>query len=162
MPAIPTAERPPRGLDAYWLGHWRHCLKVLKEQDTWRWEQRPLLDEYVAALIAARDAADGLGWLDRFVDHVERLTNEADEVDWNAVSRVTARLDRIAAGLPTVWDRHTKRAAALAELLVLTPRAQRAHGVGARAREPETVDPETAAVDALEQLGRRGHLRAVS
>lgn len=55
---IPTAETPPAGLDAYWLGVWRHVLKVLKEQGTWAWEQRPLVDEYVFALAYARVARD--------------------------------------------------------------------------------------------------------
>lgn len=150
MAAVPTAERPPRGLDAYWLGHWRHCLKQLKEQGTWRWEQRPLLDEYVFALKAAEDARNGFEWLDHL-----RHAVASEDVDFVA-------LQSIASGLPTQWDRHTKRAASLAETLVLTPRAQRAHGVGARARPQERVDPKVAAANELEQLGQRGHLRAVS
>jgi hypothetical protein len=31
----PTAERPPRGLDANWLGVWRHALKTLQKQGSW-------------------------------------------------------------------------------------------------------------------------------
>lgn len=56
MPPIPTAETPPDGLNAYWLGVWRHCLKVMKAQGSWAWELRPLLDEYVYALIRAEVA----------------------------------------------------------------------------------------------------------
>jgi hypothetical protein len=41
-------------LDAYWLGVWRHALKVMKEQGSWAWELRPLLDEYVFALVEAQ------------------------------------------------------------------------------------------------------------
>lgn len=53
---IPTAETPPAGLNAYWLGCWRHALKVLKGQGTWAWELKPLLDEYVFALVGAEQA----------------------------------------------------------------------------------------------------------
>jgi hypothetical protein len=56
MPGAPVAETPPAGLDAYWLGVWRHVLKVLKAQGTWAWEQGPLVDEYVFALVYAREA----------------------------------------------------------------------------------------------------------
>lgn len=55
---VPTAERPPEGLDAYWLGVWRHALKTLKAQETWAWEQKPLLDEYVFALEEAATSRD--------------------------------------------------------------------------------------------------------
>lgn len=55
---LPAAETPPQGLDAEWLGVWRHALKVMKEQGTWAWELKPLLDEYVFALIRARDLRD--------------------------------------------------------------------------------------------------------
>lgn len=89
--AAATAEQAPVGLDAYWLGVWRHALKVLKGQKTWAWEQRPLLDEYVFALIAAKDARE--------------------------------------AGEELSWHRHSQRASALADQLVLTPRARKAHGI---------------------------------
>lgn len=62
---LATAETPPQGLDAYWLGVWRHALKTLKEQKSWAWEQKPLLDEYVFALIEADRARrhhEALGW----------------------------------------------------------------------------------------------------
>src|SRR5258708_588369 len=55
---IPVAETPPAGLDAYWVGVWRHVLKVLKEQGTWAWEQRPIVDEYVFALVHAKRARE--------------------------------------------------------------------------------------------------------
>lgn len=47
---ISTAETPPRGLDADWLGTWRGALKQLKEQGSWHPALKPLLDEYVRAL----------------------------------------------------------------------------------------------------------------
>lgn len=56
---IPVAETPPLGLDAYWLGVWRHALKTLKAQGSWAWEQKPLLDEYVFAWIRAEDCRAG-------------------------------------------------------------------------------------------------------
>jgi hypothetical protein len=83
---VPTAERYPEGLDAYWLGVWRHCLKVMKEQGTWCWEQRPLLDEYVFALMAAKECrADGedTKW-DR---HVKRSLALADALVLTPKSR---------------------------------------------------------------------------
>lgn len=92
MPPVPTAERPPQGLDADWLGVWRHALKVLKEQGTWSWELRPLLDEYVFALMES--------------DHARRHDEE------------------------TKWDRCSKRATALANVLLLTPEARRRNGIG--------------------------------
>lgn len=125
----PTAERPPEGLNAYWLGVWRHALKVLKERKTWAWEQRPLLDEYVYALIAAEDARKGLAWL----DHLEE-TVATDEIDWLV-------LRTIATGLPTQWDRHTKRAAALADQLALTPRGQKAVSAGGNDDAKQSKDP---------------------
>lgn len=72
-----TVERHPKGLDAYWLGVWRHAWKVLREQGMW--ELRPLLDEYVFALIAAgeaRDAGRGPDW-DR---HAKRAAGLADQL----------------------------------------------------------------------------------
>lgn len=114
---VPTAETPPPGLDAYWLGTWRHVLKVLKEQKTWAWEQKPLVDEYVFALKAAEDARRGFDWL----DSLERYAKDADdlpEIAWTV-------LRQIATGLPAMWDKHSKRASALADQLALTPRGRK-------------------------------------
>lgn len=114
--AIPSAERPPKGLNADWLGVWRHALKALKDQGTWCWEQRPLLDEYVYALRAAEDARVGFGWLDK-------LEEEATE------SVDLLLLKQIATGLPAQWDRHVKRANQLAHTLLLTEKARKEHGL---------------------------------
>lgn len=54
----PAAEIQPKGLDAYWSHVWNHVLKVLKEQGTWAWEQRPIVDEYVFALAHAQIARE--------------------------------------------------------------------------------------------------------
>src|SRR4051812_31340817 len=109
--ATPTAERPPKGLSAYWLGVWRHALKTLQVQGTWAWEQRPLLDEYVYALMEAERCRVGFGWLDA----LERYAGDADELP--EVAWVTLR--QIAGAIPGQWDRHTKRAAGLADQLIL-------------------------------------------
>lgn len=102
MPAVPTAERPPEGLDAYWLGAWRHALKTLKEQGTWAWEQKPLLDEYVLALVASASARNQ--------------------------------------GADSVWDKHSKRASALADQLALTPRGRKAINLASN-DDDEPADP---------------------
>lgn len=144
--AVPTAEQPPEGLTAYWLGVWRHALKILKEQGTWKWEQRPLLDEYVYALVAAEQARVGFGWLEHLTEVIA-----ADEVQWNI-------LEKIAGGLPTHWDRHTKRAAALAEKLILTPDSQ-SRLVRTPAPKAESTPTEEAAPSETPYFGN--HLRVV-
>jgi hypothetical protein len=118
MAPRPTAERPPSGLSSYWTHVWDHALSVLKEQGTWAWEQKPLLDEYVHALRGAEQAREGFAWL----EHLEEAV-ASEEIDWIV-------LRQIAGALPTQWDRHTKRAAALADVLLLTPLAQKKHGLG--------------------------------
>jgi NAD(P)H-hydrate repair Nnr-like enzyme with NAD(P)H-hydrate dehydratase domain len=91
----------------------RHALKVLKEQGTWDWEQKPLLDEYVFSLMDA----EGM------------------------------RLE----GKSAPWDRAVKRAMALADQLVLTPRARKAYGLYDVEDEEESKDP----FDALDELAPR-------
>lgn len=106
---VPTAERPPEGLnDAYWLGVWRHVLKVLKEQGTWKWEQRPLLDEYVFALreaVTAREMAqeDPYHETDKQLLHPHPGFQQA--------------------------DRATRRAVVLADTILLTEKSRREHGL---------------------------------
>lgn len=55
---------------------------------------------------------------------------------------------------PTEWDRHAKRAAALADQLALTPRGRKAVGVGDKDDEPEAADP-FAALDQGDELAKR-------
>jgi hypothetical protein len=118
-----TAERPPCGLDARWLGVWRHAIRTLKEQGTWKWEQQPLLAEYVYALRAADDAREGFRWLDALEDRA------GEPPDFQA-------LLRIASGLPNVWDKHVRRASMLADQLALTDRGRKAIGILAAEEEP--------------------------
>lgn len=119
---VATAEQPPEGLDAYWLGVWRHALKTLQAQGLWAWEQKPLLDEYVFALRGSSDARVGFGWLDRLGAVAE------EEIQW-------VMLGKIAGALPAQWDKHAKRASGLADQLALTPRGRKAAQVSVR--EPE-------------------------
>lgn len=104
MSSVPTAERPPEGLSAYWLGVWRHALKVLKEQGTWAWEQRPLLDEYVFALREAR---------------VSRELAEVDPYHPTTAGSLQPHPGFVQA------DRAARRAVLLAGTLKLTPEEQR-------------------------------------
>lgn len=147
MAPVPTAEKPPEGLNAYWLGVWRHCLKTLKDQGSWAWEQKPLLDEYVFAMRGAADARKGFKWLDHLAEAVA-----SEDVDWVV-------LRTIATGLPTQWDRHVKRAAALADQLGLTPRGRKAGGIGGRQEADEPADP-FGDLDAHDELGAKRKARA--
>lgn len=132
--SVPTAERPPEGLNAYWLGVWRHALKQLQDQGSWAWEQKPLLDEYVYALKAAEDARKGFKWLDALEVYAENA-DDLPEIAWST-------LRGIASGLPNVWDRHAKRAMALADQLALTDRGRKAADIhdGDEAEEPSGLD----------------------
>lgn len=141
MPAVPVAERPPKGLNAYWLGVWRHALKTLKAQGSWAWEQRPLLDEYVYALMGAKEARDGFKWLESLEEYVDANSADMPAISWTV-------LGQTASGLPTLWDKHTKRAAALADQLALTPRGRKAANLGNSDEGP--ADP-LAGLDELAQ-----------
>jgi hypothetical protein len=130
--ARPTCERPPTGLNSYWTHTWQHALATLKAQGSWAWEQKPLLDEYVYALMGAETARKGFKWLDAlevYADNADGLP----EIAWST-------LGKIAAGLPTQWDRHTKRAMALADQLALSERGRKAVGVGEQESD-EPADP---------------------
>lgn len=146
MSSVPTAERPPRGLDARWLGVWRHALKTLQEQGTWAWEQAPLLAEYVYALRAADDARAGFGWLNHLEDAVA-----SDPPDFQV-------LLRIATGLPNVWDKHVRRAALLADQLALTDRGRKA--IGLRGGDPAEPGDPFADLDAADELAPRRAAKA--
>ncbi len=69
----------------------------------------PLLAEYV--YVDGREERAGWPeWLGKFEQHVERWLSSGSRFGGlTALSRVTARLDRIAGGMPQ-WDRHTARA----------------------------------------------------
>lgn len=145
--AIPSVERPPPKLTSHWLAVWRCALKTMQEQGTWEPELRPLLDEYVYALRAAESARNGLTWLDALEVYAEEHAELLPDIAWSV-------LDRIATGLPTQWDRHAKRAAALADQLALTPRGRKAAGIGREAHAEKPVDPFDA-LDAEDELAKR-------
>src|SRR5258708_2083974 len=94
----------------------------MKAQGSWAWEQRPLLDEYIFPLRGAEDARKGFKWLDALEVYADNA-DDLPEIAWTT-------LNRIAAGLPVQWDRHAKRAAALADQLALTPRGRKAADIG--------------------------------
>lgn len=137
---VPTAEQPPRGLSAYWLGVWRHALKQLQAQGSWAWESKPLLDEYVYALKAAEDARKGFKWLDALEEYAENA-DDTPEIAWTV-------LGRIASGLPSQWDKHTKRAMALADQLALTDRGRKAAGI----RDDDDAEEAGSALDKLDNV----------
>lgn len=148
MAGVPTAERPPRGLNAYWHNVWKHALKTLKQQGTWAWEQKPLLDEYVYALRAGEQARIGFEWLDALEVYAKANADELPDIAWST-------LGKIAGGLPTQWDRHTKRAAALADQLALTPRGQKAVIASGNDDAPEAKDPFGEFDDEVAQARKR-------
>jgi hypothetical protein len=102
MAAFPTAEKPP-ALPGLWLNVWRHALKVMKAQGTWDWALRPLLDEYVDALIAAERCRHGFEWIDGLADRL------ADYGDPDEVREHTLALSRLAGSLPAQHDKNVRR-----------------------------------------------------
>lgn len=118
---VPSIEKCPAGLDPRWSGVWRLTRDELKEAGSFSASTRPLLDEFVFALKGADEARVGFKWLSALEEYADVNAGELPEIAWST-------LGQIASGLPTQWDRHAKRAATLAELLGLTPKAKRALG----------------------------------
>jgi hypothetical protein len=139
MAPRPTCERPPAGINAYWSRTFDHAVRVLKEQGTWADESKALLDEYVLALVAAERCRDGWVWMEALDESAPREWSESTVVE----------LARAMQSLSTQWDRHVKRAMALADQLALTPRGRKAAGVG----EPKDVAPDSFA--GLDELAAR-------
>lgn len=147
MAPRPTAERPPKGLSAEWCHVWDHAVQVLKDQGTWAWELSPLLGEYVLALRAAEASRQGFAWLDALEEYADANAGDMPQIAWSV-------LREIAGSLPTQWDRHAKRAAALADQLALTPRGRKAIGL--------VTDDDEAPADPFTELDQaRPELRAV-
>lgn len=117
-----------------WLQVWRNTLAELKELGVWAPHVRPLLDEYIWALKGAEDARNGFAWL----DHLEGSV-ASEEIDWIV-------LGKVAGGLPMAWDRHVKRAAALADQLALTARGRKAAGLIGEESDGDDANP-FAAID---------------
>ena len=142
MPAVPVHERPP-AIKMPWLQVWRNTLRELKDLGIWAPHLRPLLDEYVLALRGAHDAREGFAWLDHLEESIA-----SEEIDWVV-------LRQIASGLPTLWDKHAKRAAALADQLCLTPRGRKAAGLVFEEDANDNEDP----FGALDELAPRREAR---
>ena len=121
---------------------WDTALDVLKAQGSWSWEQSPLLTEYVLALRAAEATRDGFAWLDSLERYAGENAGEVPEIAW-------ITLGQIAGSLPTQWDRHAKRASALADQLALTPRGRKA--IGLVSDDDEAPSDPFAALDELAQ-----------
>ena len=133
MVSIPNWEKPP-GIKEPWLQIWRLALKAMKESGTWSPPMRPLLDEYVTALRTARE---------------HRLLAEIDPVEENRESGLT----HMHAGFVSA-SKHLADARALADLLGLTPKAQKA-----LAEKAEEKPDESSAFAAADKLAR-GHAPA--
>lgn len=123
-------------------------MKTLKEQGSWAWEQKPLLDEYVYALRGAEDARKGFKWLDALEVYAENA-EDLPEIAWS-------KLARIASGLPAQWDRHVKRASALADQLALSERGRKAVGIRGDDEDDGEPDDPFAGLDNVTPLHGRG------
>lgn len=113
-----SIERCPSNLPKRWQAIWRQARDEMKEAGTFTAAMRPLLDEYVYAMQAAEDARKGFKWLDALEVYAHENAAELELPDWRALAQITG-------SLPSMWDKHVKRAADLAGLLGLTPKAQR-------------------------------------
>ena len=91
MAPRPTAERPPSGLDSHWTHTWDCALEVMREQGSWSWELKPLLDEYVQALKAAQAARED-GEDTRWDRHAKRAAGLADQLALTPRGRKAAGL----------------------------------------------------------------------
>lgn len=121
------SESPPTGLRAPYLALWRGCLEALKRQGTWTPDQKPLLDDYV---LAVRQS----------VEH--QKVAEADPFTVTEQGRVYAHPGFALA------DQAAKRAVLLADTLILSPKARRAHGIDG---DEEQANP----LDRLDELAQR-------
>jgi hypothetical protein len=72
--------------------------------------------------------------------------DDLPEISWTV-------LRQIAGGMPSQWDRHTKRAAALADALLLTPTSRRLNRVG-------KDDDDKPALSIVDQLAAKRAERA--
>ena len=121
------AESPPTGLRAPYLALWKGCLEALKRQGTWTPDQKPLLDDYVFAVRQS-------------VEH-QQLAEEAP-FTVTEQGRVYAHPGFALA------DQAAKRAVLLADSLILSPKAKKAHGID---QDEEDANP----LDRLDELAER-------
>ena len=148
---VPSIEKCPKGLGPQWSAIWRLTRDELKDAGTFTASMRPLLDEFVFALKAAEEARVGFKWLDSLEQYAEEA-EELPEIAWTV-------LRQIATGLPVVWDKHAKRASALADLLGLSPKAARALGKNVEGPDANKDADPFAGLDELDKK-RRGRTSA--
>lgn len=142
MPPTPTLERPPAGIadDAYWLGVWRRSLKTLKDRELWNQGLHPLLVEYLEALRASEQAREG------FDELLAALKDSyCGEIDWQALTVLST-------SLPAAWDKHAKRAAALADALGLSSRGAKAAGAITPAEKAKAAEKKSDDADPFGDL----------
>lgn len=144
---VPSIEKCPDGLGPRWNATWRLTRDELKDAGTFSASMRPLLDEFVFALKAAEDARLGFDWLDSLERYAED-SEDLPEIAWTV-------LRQIATGLPVVWDKHAKRASALADLLGLSPKAAKALGKKAEGEDGNQDSDPFAGLSELDQARQR-------
>lgn len=149
---VPSIEKCPEGLGPNWNAIWRLTRDELKDAGTFSASMRPLLDEFVFALKGAEDARVGFGWLDALKVYASENASEMELPDWRALAQ-------IAGGLPNQWDKHAKRAAVLADLLGLSPKAAKALGKKAEGEDGDQDSDPFAGLDELDAK-RRGRASA--
>jgi phage terminase small subunit len=104
--AVPTIERPPKGCDATWTAVWRALVVEMKAIGTWKPALWPFAVQYLHALRLAEE---------------HRILAEADAVDFDRESGLAHMHPGFTLGLA-----EQKQAVALADLLGITPKAQKA------------------------------------
>lgn len=132
--SVPTVERPPKGLKSPWLDMWRGALKDMKESEVWSPVLRPLLDQMIDCY---RLAAEHRATAEAAVQVIHHRARDGEEA-WdeklppgfqrNMESGLTSQHKGFDSAL-----RHLSEARALADLLVLTPKAKKALGAAAGA-----------------------------
>ena len=131
MSSVPTVERPPKGCDATWTAVWRAMVAEMKSVGTWKPALWPFATQYLHHLRAAQE---------------HRLLAEIDPVDFDRESGLAHMHPGFASSLA-----QGKRASDLADLLGITPKAQKA----LLANVPEAPPKEPAIVRHLDQLAQR-------
>ncbi|HZL18710.1 MAG TPA: hypothetical protein VFG23_13290 [Polyangia bacterium] len=132
--AVPTIERPPKGCDATWTAVWRALVAEMKSVGTWKPALWPFAVQYLHALRLAEE---------------HRVLAEADAVDFDRESGLAHMHPGFASGLA-----QAKQAQTLADLLGITPKAQKALMANVPAA-PMKEHPIVARLDQLAQVRQR-------
>ena len=152
--AVPTIERPPKGCDATWTAVWRALVAEMKSAGTWKPALWPLAVQYLHALRLAEEhralaEATRAVWRHRDAEGewVETPLPAGVEVsqDTGLTHMASAFQSSLAQG---------KRSADLADLLGITPKAQKALMANVPAAPPKE-HPIVARLDQLAQVRQR-------